>query len=341
MKVVVTGGAGLVGSHCCEFYAKKGYEVIAMDNYQRGAYFGEEGNTAKNVEELRREYPQISFLNMDIRSPDVGDVLGDADLIVHTAAQPSHPKSIEIPVEDFQVNAWGTLNLLETVRKKNDDCIFVHCSTNKVYGENPNKLPIMEKETRYDYDGIDGVDETLPLDHTMHTPFGVSKTAGDLYAQEYGLLYGLKTGIFRMGCITGPRSRSVEMHNWIPYFFKVNLREEVLNVYGFKGKQVRDIIDARDLVAAFDEFIQKPRPGEAYNMGGGRSNSVSILESFARIEKMTGKPMKHVLKPKREGDHQVYITDLKKFQSHYDWAIAIDLDRIFRDIYYWLTQANH
>lgn len=340
MKVVVTGGAGLVGSHCCEFYAKQGHKVVAIDNYKRGDYFGKEGNTVSNVIELKKEFPDILFINMDIRSQEIQNIVKDADILIHTAAQPSHPKSIDIPIEDFQVNAMGTLNLLEILRQKNDDCIFVNCSTNKVYGENPNKIDITEKETRYDYTTINGINESVSLDQTMHTPFGVSKTTGDLYSQEYGTLYGLKTGTFRMGCITGPRSKAVELHNWIPYFFKVNMKEETLNVYGFKGKQVRDIIDARDLVIAFNRFCERPKPGEVYNIGGGRNNSVSLLEAFEKIENLTGKVMKYALLPQREGDHQVYITDFEKFQAHYDWNINIDLDRIFGDIYTWLIGNN-
>ena len=336
MKVVVTGGSGLVGSHCCELYAKKGAEVVSIDNNMRGTLFGDSGSTSENELVLRKKYPNIKMHNLDIRDPKIGDILEGAEIIIHTAAQPSHPKSISIPLEDFEINARGTLHLLEATRKNADDAVFIHCSTNKVYGENPNTLQIVEKETRYDYNGLDGVDESLSLDNTMHTPFGVSKVVGDLYAQEYAKLYGLKTGIFRMGCITGVGSKAVELHNWIPFFFKVNLQEKMLNIFGFKGKQVRDIIDARDLSSAFDMFSQSPRPGEVYNMGGGRKNSISILESLKMIEKLTGKPMKYQFKPGREGDHQVYITDLTKIKLHYDWDITISLENIFRDIYQWL-----
>ena len=337
MKILVTGGAGLVGSHSCEYYAQQGHEVIAIDNYLRGSLFGEMGNTKTNAAFLTRQFANIKFHNVDVRDEkETKLLLKDVDIIVHAAAQPSHPRSIEIPIEDFSINAWGTLSLLETVRKVADDATFVFCSTNKVYGENPNKLPTIEKETRYDYAETDGIDESMPLDHTIHTPFGVSKLAADLYTQEYGRLYGLKTGVFRMGCITGPRTMAVEMHNWEPYFMWVNLTGKILNVYGFKGKQVRDVIDARDLVRAFDKFARHPRSGEVYNMGGGRRNSISLLESFHIIEKITRKPMKYVLKSKREGDHKVYISNLTKFKSQYDWEIEIGLNQIFRDIYDWL-----
>jgi len=339
MKVLVTGGAGLVGAHACEYYAKQGHEVTAVDNYMRGILFGKMGSTEANAEFLTKNFPNVKTFNIDIRAEkEMKPLVKDADLIIHTAAQPSHPKSIEIPIKDFSINAWGTLSLLETTRKVAEDAVFIHCSTNKVYGENPNKIPIIEKETRYDYADGNDVNENMPIDQTMHTPFGVSKVAGDLYAQEYGRLYGLKTGIFRMGCITGPRAMAVEAHNWEPYFMWINLTSKMLNVYGYKGKQVRDVIDARDLVQAFDKFFQKPRPGEVYNMGGGRKNSVSLLESFKIIEGITGIPMKYVLKPKREGDHKVYVSDLGKVKSHYDWDIKIGLTQIFRDIYNWITQ---
>ena len=339
MKVLVTGGSGLVGSHACEFYAKQGHDIISVDNYMRGELFGKTGSTEANAVFLAKNYPNISFFNIDIRNEtEMKPLVKGSDIVIHTAAQPSHPKSIEIPAEDFSINAWGTLLLLETVRKVADGAVFVHCSTNKVYGENPNEVPIIEKETRYDYLDRDGITEDMPLDHTIHTPFGVSKLAGDLYAQEYGKLYGLKTGVFRMGCITGPRAMAVEMHNWEPYFLFVNITERILNVYGYEGKQVRDVIDARDLVMAFDRFFQKPRPGEVYNMGGGRTNSISLLESFKLIEKITGKKMKYTLKPKREGDHKVYISDLSKFKSHYGWDITIGLNQIFQDIYSWMMK---
>lgn len=341
MKVLITGGAGLVGSHCCEFYAKQGHDVVAVDNFMRGKIFGETGSTKDNADYLTEKFSNIKFHNIDIRDADkMKELIKGSDLIIHAAAQPSHPKSIEIPMEDFSINAFGTLQLLEFTRILADNAVFIFCSTNKVYGENPNTLPIVEKETRYDYKNRDGVDEMLPVDYTMHTPFGVSKLAADAYSQEYGRLYGLKTGIFRMGCITGPMAKAVEMHNWEPHFIWTNMQGKVLNVYGFKGKQVRDVIDARDLVKAFDAFFKKPMKGEVFNMGGGRENSISLLESFKVIEKLTGKPMKFVLKPKREGDHQVYISDLTKFKSNYDWKIEIGIEQIFRDIYNWIIEHH-
>jgi len=335
MKILVTGGAGLVGSYSCQLFAEKTNHVIAVDNFMRGTIFGELGSTKVNFDILRKKNLDIEFHQTDIRDTEkMAQLLKGCDVVIHTAAQPSHPKSIEIPLEDFSINAFGTLNLLELTRKFADDAVFVFTSTNKVYGENPNKMNIVEKETRYDYADIDGIDENLSIDNTMHTPFGVSKAAADLYCQEYAKLYGIKTGVFRLGCITGPMAKAVEMHNWEPHFIRTNMEGKALNIYGWKGKQVRDVIDARDLVAAFDEFIKNPRAGEFYNMGGGRKNSISLLESFKLIESITGKPMKYAIKEAREGDHQVYISDLSKFKSHYPgWCVRLDLKRIFTDIY--------
>lgn len=335
MKVLITGGAGLVGSCSCQFFAKQGHKVIGIDNFTRGKLFGNLGSTAKNADVLKKEFSGIEFHEIDIRDTDkMVPLVKESDIVIHTAAQPSHPKSIEIPLEDFSINAFGTLNLLELTRKYADNAIFVFTSTNKVYGENPNKIEVVEEETRYDYKDIDGIDENLSLDNTMHTPFGVSKVTADLYCQEYAKLYGLKTGIFRLGCITGPMAKAVELHNWEPYFVKANIDGKTLNVYGFKGKQVRDVIDARDLVAAFAEFIKKPRAGEFYNLGGGRKNSISLLESFKLIESITGKPMKYIIKEAREGDHKVYISNLNKFKNHYSkWDIKIDLKKVFTDLY--------
>lgn len=335
MKVLVTGAAGLVGSYSCKHFASQGHEVIGIDNFMRGKIFGSGGDTSGNAQHLKSELPSLNFHEVDIRDSDtIAPLVKGCDIVVHTAAQPSHPRSIEIPIEDFGINAEGTLKVLELVRKHADNAVFLFTSTNKVYGENPNKLPIVEKETRYDYEDLDGVDESMSLDHTMHTPFGVSKVAADLYCQEYGRLYGIKTGIFRLGCITGPMAKAVEMHNWEPYFVKANMDGKLLNVYGFKGKQVRDVIDARDLVAAMSQFAAKPRDCEVYNMGGGRSNSISLLESFDLIESITGKPMKYEIKEGREGDHQVYVSDLSKFKKHYpEWDITFDLKTVFTDIH--------
>ncbi len=336
MKVLVTGGAGLVGSECCRLFSEKGWEVISVDNYMRGKLFGKEGNTKNIMENILKEY-NIENHEIDIRDERITSLIKKADAIIHTAAQPSHPRSIEIPIEDFQINAWGTLFLLENVRNHNPEIPFVFCSTNKVYGEMPNRFSYKKVGKRFepvDPKLRNGFDENLTIDQNMHTPFGVSKTASDLYTQEYAYLYGLKTGIFRMGCITGGAAKAVEMHNWEPYFIKKAITGKTLNIYGYDGFQVRDVIHAKDLAELFLKFAKKPRSGEVYNIGGSRKNSISLLESFDLIEEITGKKMKYKLKQEREADHIWWISDIRKAKSHFpDWDVKIHLKQIFTEIY--------
>ena len=333
MKILITGGAGLVGSECCRLFAEKGCYVISVDNYMRGRLLGKEADTSIIMKKLLKEY-DIEHHEMDIRDPKIIGLLKKVDAVIHTAAQPSHPRSIEIPLEDFQINAWGTLLLLEGLRKHNRDAIFIFCSTNKVYGDAPNYFAYKIIGKRYepvDPRIWDGFDETLRIDQTLHTPFGISKIAADLYTQEYAKLYGLKTGVFRMGCITGGAAMAVEKHNWEPYFVRKALTGETLTIYGYKGYQVRDVIHARDLAKLFYEFINDPKPGEVYNIGGGRKNSISLLEAIDLIEKITGKKIKYKHGPTREGDHIWWITNLKKVKSHYpQWNITYTLKDIFK-----------
>jgi CDP-paratose 2-epimerase len=333
MNILVTGAAGSIGSEACLYFTDKGHTVVGIDNFFRGKLFGDDGNTRNTANYLENfiEFEEHDIQDEAALKPHVFM----ADVIIHTAAQPSHPKSIEIPIIDKKINIDGTLNLLELVRKVNPKCMFLFCSTNKVYGENPNNLPIIETETRYDYAYSDGVDENMSLDKTKHTPFGVSKVAGDLYVQEYARLYGLTTGIFRLGCITGSRAKAVELHNWEPYFVKKNLTGEKLNIYGFKGKQVRDVIHVYDFVTLLDRFIQNPpkSPGEVFNVGGGRQNSISLLESIDLIEDITGNKMKYEVCEGREGDHKVYISDISKAkQTFMGWDITWSLKDIFTEL---------
>ncbi len=334
--VLITGGAGLVGSECCRLFSDRGWKVISIDNYMRGKLFGEEGSTKAIIEELLKNY-NIEHHEMDFRGEGMLPLIKKADAIIHTAAQPSHPKSIELPLEDFQINAQGTLSLLERVRKHNKDAVFVFCSTNKVYGEMPNYFKYKKVGKRFE--PIDpalreGFDENLRIDRNMHTPFGVSKAAADLYVQEYARLYGLKTGSFRMGCITGGAARAVEMHNWEPYFVKKALTGEELTVFGYGGYQVRDVIHAKDLAMLFLEFIKNPKPGEVYNIGGSRKNSISILEALDLIEKITGKKMNYKLGPEREADHIWWISNISKARKHFPrWDIRIGLEDIFEEIH--------
>ncbi|MFC2149502.1 NAD-dependent epimerase/dehydratase family protein [Candidatus Auribacterota bacterium] len=335
MRIVVTGGVGLVGTECCRLFAENGDDVVSIDNYGRGKIFGQLGDTEENVEKVLSGYKNVAHVEADIRDIDrIKEYLLKADAVIHTAAQPSHPRSIEIPQEDFSINAVGTFQLLEFLRQHNPKCVFIYCSTNKVYGDNPNRLPIIEKDTRYDFRDIDGIDEDFPVDKGTHTPFGVSKTAADLYTQEYAKTYNMVTGVFRMGCITGGAAHAVELHNWEPFFMMKNLSGEVLNIYGYKGKQVRDVIHARDLAVLFKKFIENPKKGEVYNIGGGRKNSTSLLEAIALIESMTGKKMNYrIVEQERLGDHKVYISNIDKAKKDFGWDVEIGLEDVFREIY--------
>ncbi|MBI4616440.1 MAG: NAD-dependent epimerase/dehydratase family protein [Planctomycetes bacterium] len=340
MRVLVTGGAGLVGSECCRHFAGRGHEVTSVDNYSRATFFGSEGDTSSTIAAVCRDHPGVEHHEADIRDVvRLRPLVRQADLVIHTAAQPSHSRSIEIPLEDFSVNAAGTLGLLELMRTERPGAVFIYCSTNKVYGDRPNSLPLVEKETRFDYDGLEGVDESMSLDQCLHTPFGVSKTAADLYVQEYGRLHGLKTGVFRMGCIAGGAAKATPAHNWEGYFMQVALAGTELTIHGYRGKQVRDVVHARDIARLFEMFAAAPRPGEVYNIGGGRANSISLLESFELIERISGRRIRSRLGPPREGDHIVYITDLGKVRRHYGWAPAVNLEDVFREIHGYLVRS--
>jgi len=336
MKILVTGGAGLVGSECCRLLSEEGYKVISVDNYMRKDIFGKEGDTESNIKSLLKDF-DIEHHKIDIRDEKIIELVKKTDAVIHTAAQPSHPRSIEIPMQDFQINAYGTLFLLEALRKHNKQSPFVFCSTNKVYGEMPNYYAYKKIGKRFepvDPALKDGFDENLRIDQNMHTPFGVSKVASDLYTQEYAHLYGLKTGIFRMGCITGDMAKAVEMHNWEPYFMKKALTGEKLTIFGYGGFQVRDVIHAKDLAKLFLEFIKEPRPGEAYNIGGSRKNSISLLEAIGLIEKISGRSIDYDFMPEREADHKWWISNINKARSHYpNWDIKINLKEIFTELH--------
>jgi CDP-paratose 2-epimerase len=342
MKVLITGSAGLVGTECCRLFASEGWKVISVDNYMRAKIFGKDAETKENIQQTRKEFG-LEHHELDIRDEKIAELVKGVDAIVHTAAQPSHPRSIEIPMEDFQINAFGTLNLLEATRKYNKDAPFVFCSTNKVYGEAPNYFSYRKVGKRFepiDHTLWDGFNESLRIDGIMHTPFGVSKTAADLYCQEYALLYGLKTGVFRMGCITGGAAKATELHNWEPFFVKKAMTGETLTIFGHEGYQVRDVIHAADLAKLLYEFVKKPRPGEVYNIGGARQNSISLLESIDLIEKVTSKKMNYRFGAEREADHIWWISNISKARLHYpDWHIRIGLEDVFKDIYAALNGA--
>jgi CDP-paratose 2-epimerase len=340
-KVLVTGSSGLIGSEAVEHFDRQGHHVVGADNNMRRVFFGPPGDTLWNLERLKRTAKRFTHIALDIRDRDhVMTIFREHrfDLIVHCAAQPSHDKAADIALLDFEVNALGTVNLLEATRQHCRDAAFVFMSTNKVYGDAPNEKPMRETETRYDYSDVadfEGIDENCRIDRTLHSLFGASKAAADLYAQEYGRYFGMNVGIFRGGCLTGPSHSGVELHGFLSYLLKVALSGATYTIYGYKGKQVRDNLHSFDVVRAFEEFARNPRPGEVYNLGGGRDNSVSILEAIARIEALTGKKIKwtYAEQPRR-GDHICYITNLNKLKSHYpDWSVTRSLDSTLEEMH--------
>lgn len=324
MKILITGSLGLVGSEAVRFYLQRGDIVIGVDNDMRRHFFGEEASGIKNMIDhghylhCGKDISQIEFL-----------IAGEKpDVIIHAAGQPSHDYSAKEPILDFQANAIGTLFLLEMTRKHCPEAVFVYCSTNKVYGDHPNKLKYLELDTRYEPAEVQAIDETMSVDYCLHSPFGVSKLTGDLYCQEYARYFGIKTGIFRMGCITGARHQGAELHGFLSYMVKCKKEKKRYNVYGYKGKQVRDNIHAYDLVTAFDCFIQKPRMGEVYNMGGSRHSNISVVEALERLQI----DYEYFDTP-RIGDHKWYISDVSKFKRHYpEWDYKYNIDRIFEDL---------
>jgi len=346
--ILVTGSSGLIGSEAVEHFDRQDHRVIGVDNNMRQVFFGAQGDTIWNLNRLKRSTTNFQHVNLDIRDRKALDELFKSnrfELIVHCAAQPSHDKARDIPILDFEVNALGTLNLLEATRQHCRDAVFILMSTNKVYGDSPNEIPMKELETRYDYsrpEDYAGVNESCRIDQTLHSLFGASKAAADLVAQEYGRYFGMNTCIFRGGCLTGPSHSGVELHGFLSYLVKVALTGGTYSVFGYKAKQVRDNIHSHDVVRAIEEFAANPRPGEVYNLGGGRTNSVSMLEAIAKIAEMTGKTLdwKYV-EEARKGDHICYISDLRKFQSHYpNWKITRNLDTIFQEIIA-ARQAEH
>lgn len=333
MKIFVTGSLGLVGSEAVRYYLNEACEVIGVDNDMRKHFFGPEASVLKN----RIDHPNYTHLGVDMASKEVEAVFQNwkPDVIIHAAAQPSHDYSAQNPLLDFGINAFATLTLLEFTRKYTPEAVFVYLSTNKVYGDWPNKLiDLIEEETRYEWghhENRKGIKETMPIDYTTHSPFGVSKLAGDIYTQEYARYFGLKTGIFRCGCITGAAHAGAELHGFLAYMVRCKKENRRYKVYGYKGKQVRDNIHAHDLVRAIDYFIREPHPGEVYNMGGGRYSNTSVLEALNWLKI---KDWEYVDEA-RKGDHIWYISDVSKFQRDYPgwkyeynlWAIMEDLMR--------------
>jgi len=340
-KLLVTGSSGLIGSEVCVHFAGLGWEVHGIDSNQRAVFFGPRGDTTWNRKRLQARLPTFVHHELDIRDreailriiPEIGP-----DAIVHSAAQPSHDRAADIPFDDFDTNATGTLNMLESTRRYATSVPFVHLSTNKVYGDAPNRIPLAELETRWEYDDeryLNGIPEDFPIDQSKHSLFGASKVAGDICVQEYGRYFDMPTAILRGGCLTGPNHSGVELHGFLSYLIKCNLEEREYTVFGYKGKQVRDNIHSYDVARFVEEFIKAPRVAEVYNLGGGKENSVSILEAFEIISKISNKPMRYTYsETNRIGDHICYYSDLRKMKSHYpEWELTRSLQDTFEEIF--------
>ena len=339
--LLVTGSCGLIGSEVCFFFADKRYEIHGIDNNQRAVFFGLQGDTQWMQEKLKSEIRSYVHHDLDIREREgVLNLFEEINpyAVVHTAAQPSHDKAASIPFDDFDINAVGTLNLLEAARRFCPESPFIHMSTNKVYGDTPNKIKLKELEKRWDYDDDlyqHGIAEDISIDQSKHSLFGASKVAADILVQEYGKYFGMPTCCLRCGCLTGPNHTGVELHGFLSYLVKCNLEEREYTVFGYKGKQVRDNIHSFDVANFVNNFIRSPRVAEVYNLGGGKNNTCSILEAFNMIESISGKPMKYKYNQQnREGDHICYYSDLRKIKSHYPkWEITKSLPDIFTEIF--------
>jgi CDP-paratose 2-epimerase len=338
--LLVTGSSGLIGSEVVTYFDARGWQVHGIDNNMRADFFGPQGDTRWNQKRLEATCKNFRHHELDIRSRT--EVLKCIEelrpaVIVHSAAQPSHDLAATRPFDDFDVNAVGTLNLLEATRRHVPDSVFVYMSTNKVYGDTPNEIPLKELDSRWEYakpEDWNGVREDMRLDRSKHSIFGASKAAADIMVQEYGRYFGMKTCCLRGGCLTGPNHSGVELHGFLSYLVKVNIAGGKYNIYGYKGKQVRDNIHSYDVARFMEMFIEKPRVGEVYNIGGGRGNSCSILEAFKITKSITGKKMiSEYVDKNREGDHICYISDLAKAMAHYPgWSITRSLNTIFEEI---------
>jgi CDP-paratose 2-epimerase len=343
--VIITGSAGLVGSEATSYFASLGMDVVGIDNGMRADFFGPEASTAWIRDRLLEEVPRYRHFESDIRdSSSIAKIFAYYSnriaLVIHTAAQPSHDWAAGNPTVDLTVNANGTSVLLEATRKYSPHAAFIFTSTNKVYGDLPNDLPLVELETRWEADSSHpyaarGIPESMPIDRTTHSLFGVSKVAADLLVQEYGRYFGLNTVCFRGGCLTGPNHSGTQLHGFLAYLMKCAVTEEPYTIFGYKKKQVRDNIHSSDLIHAFHEFFREPRPGEVYNMGGGRYSNCSMLEAISLCQRITGKPFRwRYVEENRRGDHIWWISDVSRFQEHYPrWKPRYDVPQILQEIY--------
>jgi len=345
MKVaLITGSAGLIGSEAVEFFSEKFDLVVGIDNNMREEFFGKEASTVWNKQRLERKISNYKHYSVDIRdNAEIEKIFkeytDDIKLVVHTAAQPSHDWAAKDPFKDFTVNANGTLVMLENTRKYANEAVFIFTSTNKVYGDTPNRLPLIELKTRYEiaegHKYYKGIDESMSIDQSLHSLFGASKVAADVMVQEYGRYFGMKTAVFRGGCLTGPNHSGTKLHGFLSYLMKCAITKEHYTIFGYKGKQVRDNIHSYDLINMFWHFYQNPRSGEVYNAGGSRYSNCSMLEAIKMCEEITGNKMNYSYTEKnRIGDHIWYISDVSKFKSHYpDWDFTYNIEDILKEIY--------
>jgi CDP-paratose 2-epimerase len=342
---LVTGSAGLIGSEAARHFAGLGLDIVGIDNDMRRYFFGEDGSTAWSQRRLVGDLgPAYTHFDVDIRDRDgleqVFKKYGpDLAVVIHTAAQPSHDWAAKEPYTDFDVNAVGTLNVLENTRLHATDAAFIHCSTNKVYGDRPNALPLVELATRYEIEAghpyEQGVTEDMSIDDSLHSIFGASKVAADVLVQEYGRYFGLKTACFRGGTLTGPAHSAAELHGFLAYLMRCVMEGRTYNLYGYKGKMVRDAIHSHDVLTAFEAFFRSPRSAEVYNLGGGRYSNASHIEAFRIASDITGREAKvNYVEQARVGDHQWWISSMARFESHYpDWTMTYDVPAILREIY--------
>ncbi|QWD76422.1 NAD-dependent epimerase/dehydratase family protein [Polynucleobacter sp. MWH-UH24A] len=340
-SILITGSSGLIGGEVLAYFAKLGFDIHGVDNDMRAQFFGPSGSTAWNRERLKSIFKNFHHYEIDIRDRNRINALIDEvrpNVIIHAAAQPSHDRAAEIPFDDFDTNAVGTMNILEACRKYCTDSPFIHLSTNKVYGDAPNNLKLIEKESRWDFADPEyhfGISEHFSIDQSKHSLFGASKLAADILVQEYGRYFGIPTCCLRGGCLTGPSHSGVELHGFLSYLIKCNVQKKMYTIFGYKGKQVRDNIHAWDVANFIQYFIDEPRVGEVYNIGGGVENSISILEAISLIQSISGESMITNYKDEaRSGDHIVYYSDLRKIRAHYPkWKVTKSLHNIFNEIY--------
>lgn len=341
---IVTGSSGLIGSETVRFLHEKGMDIVGIDNNMREYFFGEDGSIEWNTNLLKESLKNFAHFPVDIRDQQTIETIfdrrgKDISLIVHTASQPSHDWAAKEPFTDFTVNANGTLVLLEATRRHCPEAVFILTSTNKVYGDKPNNLPLVEHENRWEVEEwhpyfAHGIDETMSIDQSKHSLFGASKLAADVLTQEYGRYFGIKTGTFRGGCLTGPAHSGAELHGFLAYLVKCAVSGKRYTIYGYKGKQVRDNIHSSDLVNAFWHFFLSPKPGEVYNIGGSRHSNCSVIEAIGHIEELSGRELEYRLSDNaRSGDHIWWISDVRKFQNDYPgWHYQYDLKRILQEI---------